>query len=275
MTEILDRNIKDLIAEHPGVGELLENEGIACVSCQAGTCRTRDIIEVHGLSAQRERAVLARIAALVDPGRKVEIPMLPRASPALPGAPLSPPLRMLVDEHAQIKRWLALVAPIAAALRRGEAGAVEAARSGVEFLRGYADSFHHAKEEDTLFPCFDPGLEIVRSMRAEHETARGRVREVVAALEQGDGERAAAGLEAHRDLLSEHIRKEDEILFPWMDRTLGTSAVGRLYGSFVSIESGAAGRPAELCASIAALSLANGPPFAIMQAAEGARGWPL
>ena len=253
MTEILDRNISDVIADHPALGELLGRVGIACVGCAAGTCRTRDIIEVHGLSAERELEVLGLIASVVYPGRKVEIPSLPRAPPAEARVSLSPPLRMLVEEHTLIKRWLALVAPVAAALRSGETGAVEAARAGIEFLRGYADRFHHAKEEDALFACFDAGLEIVKSMRAEHEAARGRVREASEALDAGDGGRAASSLEAHGELLSEHIRKEDDILFPWMDGKLGTGDVGRLFGAFASVEQEAGGRPAELRASVAVL----------------------
>lgn len=256
MTEILDRGIKDLIAEHPAIGELLDREGIACVSCQAGTCRTRDIIEVHGLSVERERAILAAIAAVIWPGRGIEIPTLPRAAPVQ--SALAPPLRTLVEEHRLIRRWLALVPAVADALRAGDTGAPEAARTGVRFLREYADRFHHAKEEDTLFPRFDPEPETVRSMKAEHVTARGCVRDAAAALEAGDGAAAAAALLAHRELLAEHIRKEDEILFPWMNGRLATAVVGRLHEAFVGIERTAGDLPARLLADIVVLEVRYG-----------------
>ncbi|MFQ5444961.1 MAG: hypothetical protein ACE5EK_10135, partial [Nitrospinales bacterium] len=35
-----------------------------------------------------------------------------------------------------------------------------------------------------------------------------------------------------KELLAEHIRKEDEILYPWMDNTLSTNQVGKLYSQF-------------------------------------------
>lgn len=254
MTELLERPIKEVIAEHPALGELLEREGIACVSCAAGSCRTREIIEVHGLSAERERAVLELIAGVVYPGRAVNISQVARApGNAGASASLSPPLRTLVEEHRLILRWLSLVPSVAASLRAGEPGALDAARTGVELLREYADRFHHAKEEDTLFACFDAELEIVKSMRAEHEVARGHVRSASAALAAGDGARAADGLEAHRDLLREHIRKEDELLFPWMDRKLTTAEVGRLFAAFSEIERQAGGRPLEIRASLEGL----------------------
>lgn len=253
MTEILERGIKDLIADHPAIGELLDREGIACVTCQAGTCRTRDIIEVHGLSVERERHILAAIAGVVWPGRTVEIPTLPRAAPT--SGALAPPLRVLVDEHRVIKRWLALVPGVAAALRAADAGGVDAARTGIRFLREYADHFHHAKEEDTLFPRFDPEPETVRSMKAEHVTARGLVRDAAAALDAGEEGAAADALLAHAGLLAEHIRKEDEILFPWMNGRLATAEVGRLYAAFADIERVAGDLSARRLADIESLEV--------------------
>jgi hemerythrin-like domain-containing protein len=253
MTEIIERGIKDLIAEHPAIGGLLEREGISCVTCQAGTCRTRDIIEVHGLSVERERSIIAAIAAVVYPGRVVEIPTLPRAAPT--SGALAPPLRVLVDEHLVIKRWLALVPTVAAALRAADSSVVEAARIGLRFLREYADHFHHAKEEETLFPRFDPEPETVRSMKAEHVTARGCVRDAAAALDAGQTGAAADALLAHGELLADHIRKEDEILFPWMNGRLATAEVGRLYAAIADIERAAADLPARLLADIEALEV--------------------
>lgn len=261
MTEILDRNIKDLIAEYPSLGSYLAGVGIACVACSAGTCRTRDIIDVHGLSEQRERAVLSHIAGVVWPGRAVEIPAVDRRrGGSAAGAPLSPPLAALVEEHTHIMGWLAMVPGVAAALRSGTSGAVEAARSGIAFLRGYADRFHHAKEEENLFARFDSALEIVKSMKAEHEAARGSVRRAAEALDRGDAAGAAVAadaLEEHAGLLREHIRKEDEILFPWMDGKLSTSDVGHLYTAFAAIQDRMGAEAAQLRARLAAAGSAG------------------
>jgi hemerythrin-like domain-containing protein len=41
---------------------------------------------------------------------------------------------------------------------------------------------------------------------------------------------------AYRELLTEHIKKEDEILFPWMDRNLSTSQVDELFSKFNEVD---------------------------------------
>jgi hemerythrin-like domain-containing protein len=41
---------------------------------------------------------------------------------------------------------------------------------------------------------------------------------------------------AYRDLLSHHIRKEDEILYPWMDRELNESKLIEMDAKFVEAD---------------------------------------
>ena len=41
---------------------------------------------------------------------------------------------------------------------------------------------------------------------------------------------------AYRELLTEHIRKEDEILYPWMDNQLSTHQVGELFSKFDAVD---------------------------------------
>ena len=36
--------------------------------------------------------------------------------------------------------------------------------------------------------------------------------------------------------MSEHIKKEDEILYPWIDRNLSLTQVGELFGKFTIAE---------------------------------------
>ncbi|MEI6807958.1 MAG: hypothetical protein WCN95_04490, partial [bacterium] len=43
-------------------------------------------------------------------------------------------------------------------------------------------------------------------------------------------------LSAYRELLTEHIKKEDEILYPWLDRQLSDSQIGRLYSAFSEVD---------------------------------------
>ncbi|MEE9457589.1 MAG: hypothetical protein V3W11_10620, partial [bacterium] len=82
MEKLLDRGIKEVIDEYPGVGEVLEAYEIGCVPCNVGTCLLRDVVEIHALSAQAEREMFAKIAALVFPGQEVELPRLRREEAA-------------------------------------------------------------------------------------------------------------------------------------------------------------------------------------------------
>ena len=59
--------------------------------------------------------------------------------------------------------------------------------------------------------------------------------------------------EGHR--IAEHIRKEDEILFPWMNGRLATAEVGRLYAAFADIERVAGDLSARRLADIESLEV--------------------
>jgi hemerythrin-like domain-containing protein len=237
MRRQLNRNIKDVIAEFPAVERVLAKHGIGCATCAVGTCLLKDIIDVHGLSVEQEREVVRGIAEAIYPDRKVKLPQLERKAAAT-GKPagFSPPVRALVEEHVTIKRLLGLVPWISSELQAGSEAGFEAAAAALAFIRGYADRFHHAKEEDILFSYFDPGWEIIASMRREHEIGRSHVREMAAGVEARDGARVAEHILAYRSLLEEHIRKEDEVLFPFLDGKLSMSQVGEMFSRFSKVE---------------------------------------
>ena len=237
MEKSLRTPIKEIISGYPDVGGILEEYGIGCVPCSVGTCLLADIVEIHNLSPKEEGALMARIAAVVFPGQAVALPQPRRDRAAGPRViTYSPPMKALVGEHGNIKRFLALVPAI---LERFDP-ASEADRrqmlDGVDFIRSYADRFHHAKEEDILFACFDPGLDILKAMREDHDRGRAHIRGAVEALAQRDREGVAAHLAGYAGVLSEHIKKEDEILYPWMDRNLSVRQVGELFARFLAVD---------------------------------------
>ena len=258
LTPILDSNVRDVIARYPAVGTLLDEFSIGCVTCSLGTCRLKDVVDVHGLSPDQEHALLSRIAQIVLPGIDVEIPRLARRTAALAAGRrgFSPPVRELVDEHRVILRAIALIPRLAAGLATGlDAVRRRQVRELLDFVRNFADRFHHAKEEDLLFPLFAEAGEIIAAMQTEHETGRGHVRAAAAAAEAGDGATVAARLTAYAALLTEHIRKEDEILYPWMDRALNDSQVGKLFAEFRAVDLRFGERPAQYRALVARLEV--------------------
>ncbi len=253
-----DMAIKDVITEFPEVGTILAEYDVGCVTCQVGTCLLKDVVAIHDLGPEAETELMARIAEVVSSGAGVAAGQTPSAENP-PGAatretaagaeitvrqagyPIeqqaksvrySPPMRLLVDEHVLIKRFVAL---IPAALDVLDANAVEdrdLLSGGIDFIRSYADRFHHAKEEEILFAYFDQTQEIIQAMLADHENARRLVRRLMEAVEARDRDAIAAHLGAYGRLLAAHIDKEDLILYPWMDRQLTTKQVGELFARF-------------------------------------------
>jgi len=58
---------------------------------------------------------------------------------------------VMVEEHRLILRMIALVERNAARLEAGSFRDWRFFLDAVDFIRNYADRFHHAKEEDVLF----------------------------------------------------------------------------------------------------------------------------
>lgn len=49
--------IQDVIATHPGIGEILARHEIGCVTCKVGICLLKDVVAIHGLSPEAEAAI--------------------------------------------------------------------------------------------------------------------------------------------------------------------------------------------------------------------------
>ena len=244
MQEYLDKNIKDIIREFPRVADALNRHNIGCVTCGLGTCLFKDIVEIHALDPVEEAALLAEISRVIYPDREVAIPRIERKSrPQSRETAYSPPMKKLVDEHLLIKRLLAMIPGIIEGLDLSTEPGRQVIRQSVDFIRSYADKFHHAKEEDILFKCFDGNLDIIKTICADHENGRARVREILAALERQDRETVISNLEAYAALLTEHIKKEDDILYRWMDRNLTMSQIGELFSRFSEKDKEFAGTP--------------------------------
>ena len=93
-------------------------------------------------------------------------------------------MKALVDEHSLIKRWLALIPPVLRDLNLEKEEDRQLILQGVDFIRSYADRFHHAKEEDILFGYFDKNSDILKVMYEDHTRGRAHVKALVEAVEQ-------------------------------------------------------------------------------------------
>jgi len=237
MESYLNTPIKEIISKFQKVGEILGEYDIGCVPCTVGSCLLKDIIEVHNLSEEGEKEVMVRIAKVIYPDRVIPIPKVQRTTKTRSKEiKYSPPMKKLVDEHVLIKRWIALIPQLLERLDVDSPEVREILLNGVDFIRSYADKFHHAKEEDILFKYFDENSDILKTMLEDHTKARGHVKAIVEAVEKKDKKKIIEHLNAYGELLTEHIKKEDEILYTWMDRSLSVTQVGEIYSKFSEVD---------------------------------------
>jgi hemerythrin-like domain-containing protein len=134
------------------------------------------------------------------------------------------PTQCLRDDHQLILEVLSCFEIALASARAAGDGKPADFLSFVEFFRGFADEYHHQKEEGSLFPALGrAGLPLeagpVACMLEEHRMGRAHIAAIGAAIAAGErGEGGAmktilAQGEAYIDLLRSHIAKEDGILF--------------------------------------------------------------
>jgi hemerythrin-like domain-containing protein len=137
----------------------------------------------------------------------------------------------LVNEHKLILRMIALLERNAPRTADGSYTNWRFYLDGVDFIRNYADRFHHAKEEDVLFEALvTNGMprenSPVAAMLMEHDRGRAYVKAMEsAALNALVGNPGMEGIIAenalaYAELLREHIAKEDEILYPLAERVI-------------------------------------------------------
>ena len=151
------------------------------------------------------------------------------------------------EEHRVIKRVLLCLTAAADQAEKGDMLDAESIRKMIEFFRGFADRCHHGKEEARFFPvarqrgvgCAPGNIDI---LLAEHEQGRSHVRamaESLTAAEKGDSQAKARFCQNARQyvgLLTEHIRKEDDCLFPTADKALTATDQEALVRAFEQIE---------------------------------------
>ena len=237
MDEYLNKGIKEIIIEFPQIESVLNDYDIGCGPCTVGICLLKDIVAIHRLSGDQEQELMARIDKAIHPDKDIKILTKEKRTESKPTEfKYSPPIKKLVDEHVLIKRWIALIPKVVNDLDVETEEGRQLILKGIDMIRSYADKFHHAKEEEILFKYFDENSDILKVIHEDHTHARGLVKAMFDALERRDQKTIAENLMAYRELLTEHIRKEDEILYPWMDNQLSTRQVGELFAKFAEAD---------------------------------------
>jgi hemerythrin-like domain-containing protein len=157
------------------------------------------------------------------------------------------PTAELSHEHEAILEMIRILGKMADRLDAGRAVHPSDLEQAVEFIRIFADKCHHAKEEGHLFPEMEKaGIPRERGpigvMLAEHEAGRKHVAAMAGALagiRKGDRKAAqafAAAARGYGQLLSQHILKEDRVLYPMADARLSPDQQESLEACFADIE---------------------------------------
>jgi len=155
--------------------------------------------------------------------------------------------QVLVAEHKLILRMIGLLEKYAPLTASGQYRNWRFYHDGIDFIRTYADRYHHAKEEEILFKALiDNGMpkenSPVAAMLMEHDKGRGLVRALETAVLEAEAGRTdvyrAIGDNAlgYAALLREHIGKEDEILYPLAERVIPETMRGVILHGYQTAE---------------------------------------
>jgi hemerythrin-like domain-containing protein len=153
---------------------------------------------------------------------------------------------ILMQEHDVIIRVLAALETETAKARAGKS-TPEFFLDAADFIKGFADGCHHAKEEGVLFKYMEAaGIPAqngpIAVMLADHEQGRLFTRQMrAAALRWQTGDAAAVGevvenASGYIQLLRGHIFKENNILFPMADRAIPAGKHAEIDEAFEHVE---------------------------------------
>jgi hemerythrin-like domain-containing protein len=155
------------------------------------------------------------------------------------------PTDELMNEHRVIERMLVVVSNACDRLENGQEVEQELFVGAADFFKNFADRCHHGKEEKLLFVKMqERGVsgEVgpIAVMLREHQDGRGHVRKIAELSATKMNQKTKDGLvrvgRAYVDLLSKHIQKEDNILYPMANQILTKEDQEELAKGFEEVE---------------------------------------
>lgn len=157
------------------------------------------------------------------------------------------PTDVLKNEHRSIELMLSVLQKACAKLESNQPVELTDLDGLLDFFRGFADRCHHMKEERLLFPAleqagFPRDAGPVAVMLHEHTVGRahiGTMSDALSKMKAGEMEASLKFVGVAKEyvaLLSEHISKEDNILFPMADARLGGEVQANLLREFDRVE---------------------------------------
>ncbi len=146
-------------------------------------------------------------------------------------------IELMVFEHTIIKRALRVVQNMAYKVLKGEDINFKDFEMVIDFIRNYADSHHHAKEEKFLFNRMEEEVGpvatklIKHGMLVEHDLGRLFIQDLEIALgkvkEGNEFEKinVIANAVGYVNLLDRHIDKEDSVVYTFARKQLQDATI--------------------------------------------------
>ena len=150
------------------------------------------------------------------------------------------PTMILSDEHKNILKVIASVLKKCDEIEAGKEIDKEFFIKAVDFIKNYADKFHHSKEEDILFLELNKEGVLdhcnpIEQMLHEHGLGREFVKGLSESVKKGDKKELIKNARGYCELLQEHIFKEDNILYPMADTSLSEETQKIIFEKFAKI----------------------------------------
>jgi hemerythrin-like domain-containing protein len=150
----------------------------------------------------------------------------------------------LREEHRAVKLMLRILGGVCKNIEAGKSVEQEHLEELVEFMRVFVDKCHHTKEEAYLFPEMEkPEIhlgELITSLKNEHEKGRQYVSRIEKVVSEKEEHRELSTMvensRAYIQLLTLHIDKEENKLFPMADACLSQAAQKKLLEDFEVVE---------------------------------------
>ena len=154
---------------------------------------------------------------------------------------------MLEEEHKVILRMVKVLTAMNMRLESGDNIDAATLREVLDFFRAFADKAHHAKEEAVLFPTLErngvrPQGCPIGTLKSEHKQGRAlmtALNDAIAKYVNGDSTAKlaiSATMMGAIDLYTDHIWREDYLLFPMTEKVLPKLELEGLTKNFVEVE---------------------------------------
>lgn len=159
---------------------------------------------------------------------------------------MNPALEQLQNEHEAIKTMLRVIEAVCEKLEaKGDVNPDDLDQMA-DFIKIFADTCHHHKEEKILFPKMaERGIPVeggpLGVMLYEHNLGRDFVRGMNEGIakyrNEGDSSHFVGNARGYASLLDGHIDKENDILYPLAENVIAPEEMEALLQEFNRVES--------------------------------------